>query len=353
LVRIEARSVSKYYGEVHALDDVSLSISNGELFTVLGPSGCGKTTFLRTVAGFELVDSGSISFDEVDVTMLPAHKRNAGMVFQNYALWPHMSVFENVAYGLKVRKTKKAEIKERVEKMLMLVKLEGMGDRTPHQLSGGQQQRVALARALVINPTVLLLDEPLSNLDAKLRLEMRTEIRRIQRDLGITTLYVTHDQEEAMSISDRIAVMYTGRVVQVDSPRDLYFRPKSQFVSEFIGQGTFLKGKVLAKEDGLYQVQVQSLVLKATPSDPVVRYSAGEDVLLTIRPESFRMGSEDGNVMKCSVAQVSFLGKSQRILASLGSTSVTIGAEPSTEVSPGQQIVVSVEPSKTLMIKAS
>jgi ABC-type Fe3+/spermidine/putrescine transport system ATPase subunit len=352
LVRIEARSVSKRYGEVRALDDVNLSISNGELFTVLGPSGCGKTTFLRTVAGFELVDAGRIFFDDVNVTMLPAHKRNAGMVFQNYALWPHMSVFDNVAYGLKVRKVGKSEAKERVERMLALVKLEGMGDRTPHQLSGGQQQRVALARALVINPGVLLLDEPLSNLDAKLRLEMRTEIRRIQRDLGITTLYVTHDQEEAMSISDRIAVMYMGKVVQVDSPRDLYFRPKSQFVSEFIGQGTFLKGKVSAREGGLYLVKVEDSVLKATPSDPAVGYAAGDDVLLTIRPESFRMGSGDGNVIKCSVVQTSFLGKSQRILASFGSTNVTIEADPLTEVSPGQAILVSVEPSKTLMIKA-
>jgi spermidine/putrescine ABC transporter ATP-binding subunit len=353
LVKIEARSVSKRYGNVRALDGVSLQIEDGELFTVLGPSGCGKTTFLRTIAGFELVDSGKIFFDKTDVTMMPANKRNAGMVFQNYALWPHMTVFQNVAYGLKVRKVPKNDVKSRVERMLALVKLEGMGDRSPHQLSGGQQQRVALARALVINPQVLLLDEPLSNLDAKLRLEMRTEIKRIQREMGITTVYVTHDQEEAMSISDRIAVMHQGKVVQVDSPRDLYFKPQTQFVSEFIGQGTFLRGTVDSKEETYYLVKVGELTFRAMPADPDLQYSKGETVLLTIRPESFRLDASAENVMLCLITQVSFLGKSQRVLAELGEEHVVIEADPATQLVAGQRLKVSVEPAKTLMIKAT
>jgi len=353
MVKIETRSVCKSYGSVRALDDVSLRIENGELFTVLGPSGCGKTTFLRTVAGFELVDSGRIFFDSTDVTMMPAHKRNAGMVFQNYALWPHMSVFDNIAYGLKVRKVPKDEIRRKVESVLALVRLEGLGDRNPHQLSGGQQQRVALARALVINPNVLLLDEPLSNLDAKLRLEMRSEIKRIQRELGITTLYVTHDQEEAMSISDRIAVMYRGRVVQVDSPKDLYFRPKTQFVSEFIGQGTFLKGTVEGRRDDVYSVKVGRTLFRAVSADPTVSYKMGEPVLITIRPESFRIGSGEGNEVNCLVTHVSFLGKSQRILARFEGEQVVVEADPSLEVEVGASMRVFVEPSKTLMVKSS
>ncbi|MCD6348969.1 MAG: ABC transporter ATP-binding protein, partial [Candidatus Korarchaeota archaeon] len=222
MVSIRTVELTKVFGDVVAVDHVSLEIKHGEFFTLLGPSGCGKTTFLRTIAGLEMADEGRIYFDDQDITDLPAHLRGTGMVFQNYALWPHMNVFDNIAYGLKIRKVPKSEIEKKVKEVLKLVKLEGLEKRTPHQLSGGQQQRVALARALVINPRVLLFDEPLSNLDAKLRIEMRAELKRIQRDLGITAIYVTHDQEEAMSISDRIAVMNRGRVMQVGTPKEIY-----------------------------------------------------------------------------------------------------------------------------------
>jgi len=231
VTRIKLEGISKYYGNVVAVDDVNLEINKGEFFTLLGPSGCGKTTTLRIIAGFEIPDKGHVYFDDEDVTFLKPYKRNTAMVFQNYALWPHMTVFENVAYGLKIRKKELGltdeEIKKRVQWALELVKLSGFENRYPLQLSGGQQQRVALARALVVQPRVLLLDEPLSNLDAKLRIEMREELKRIQKALGITTIYVTHDQLEAMSMSDRIAVMNKGRVVQIGTPRELYLYPKS------------------------------------------------------------------------------------------------------------------------------
>ncbi|MEM0066581.1 MAG: ABC transporter ATP-binding protein, partial [Sulfolobales archaeon] len=226
---IELVQVSKRFGKVLAVDKVSVEIEKGEFFTFLGPSGCGKTTTLRIIAGLEIPDEGRVIMDGADITYLPPHKRDTAMVFQNYALWPHMTVFENVAYGLKVRKYPKEEIRRKVKEVLELVRLEGLEDRYPTQLSGGQQQRVALARALVVEPKALLLDEPLSNLDAKLRIEMREELKRIQKSLNITAVYVTHDQEEAMVLSDRIAVMNRGRVVQIGSPEELYGRPKTLF----------------------------------------------------------------------------------------------------------------------------
>ncbi|MEM1773127.1 MAG: ABC transporter ATP-binding protein, partial [Desulfurococcaceae archaeon] len=234
MTRIMLENISKYYGSVVAVDDVSLKIDKGEFFAILGPSGCGKTTTLRIIAGFEVPDKGKVYFDDDDVTFLKPYKRNTAMVFQNYALWPHMTVYENVAYGLKIKRKELGlsdeEIKKRVDWALELVKLKGFENRYPLQLSGGQQQRVALARALVVQPRVLLLDEPLSNLDAKLRIEMREELKRLQKSLGITTIYVTHDQLEAMSMSDRISVMNKGKVIQVGTPKELYYSPRSIFV---------------------------------------------------------------------------------------------------------------------------
>jgi spermidine/putrescine ABC transporter ATP-binding subunit len=350
-LKIESENITKRFANVIALDNVNLSINDKELYTLLGPSGCGKTTFLRSLAGFELVDSGKILFDGVDVTLEPAHKRNTGMVFQNYALWPHMTVFENVAYGLKIRRTPKDGLNKRVRSALEMVKLGGLEKRTPHQLSGGQQQRVAVARALVINPEALLFDEPLSNLDAKLRLEMRAEIKRIQRDLGITTVYVTHDQEEAMSISDRIAIMQRGKVMQVGSSKDIYFRPENSFVADFIGQGTFFKGKVTGQNHFLSVTLEGGRIVKAVPSDPADRPKTGEDVLVAIRPENFQIGGKAENKFECVIYHISFLGKTQRVQGKMGDLTLILEADPDIPLEVGERVEVSAEPEHTLAIK--
>ena len=230
----------KRYGDFTALNGVSLNIKEGEFFTLLGPSGCGKTTLLRMIAGFNSIEAGDFYFGEKRINDVAAHKRDIGMVFQNYAIFPHLTVRENVAYGLKARKTPKKEMDERVAEALKLVQIEHLADRKPNELSGGQQQRVALARAFVIEPSVLLMDEPLSNLDAKLRVQMRTVIKKLQRRLGITTIYVTHDQEEALAISDRIAVMKDGNIMQIGTPNEIYAKPQNPFVAGFIGVSNFL-----------------------------------------------------------------------------------------------------------------
>ena len=230
----------KRYGDFTALNGVSLNIKEGEFFTLLGPSGCGKTTLLRMIAGFNSIEAGDFYFGEKRINDVAAHKRDIGMVFQNYAIFPHLTVKENVAYGLKARKTPKKEMDERVAEALKLVQIEHLADRKPNELSGGQQQRVALARAFVIEPSVLLMDEPLSNLDAKLRVQMRTVIKKLQRRLGITTIYVTHDQEEALAISDRIAVMKDGNIMQIGTPNEIYAKPQNPFVAGFIGVSNFM-----------------------------------------------------------------------------------------------------------------
>jgi putative spermidine/putrescine transport system ATP-binding protein len=244
MANLEIRKLVKRYGDFFAVRDVSLSVADGEFLVLLGPSGCGKTTTLRMVAGFIEPTSGEVKLGGGDVTLLPPWKRNTGMVFQSYALFPHLTVAQNVAFGLEMRKLPKAEIGKRVEEALALVRLSGFGARLPRQLSGGQQQRVALARALAIRPDVLLLDEPLSNLDAKLRQEVRVEIRELQRQLGLTTVMVTHDQEEALTMADRLVVMNEGTVHQVGTQRDLYERPADRFVAGFVGRTTFLSGTV-------------------------------------------------------------------------------------------------------------
>ncbi|GEP57557.1 ABC transporter ATP-binding protein [Reyranella soli] len=246
MAQLDIIGLAKRYGDFHAVRDVSLSIKDGEFLVLLGPSGCGKTTTLRMVAGFIEPTAGHVTIGGTDVTVLPPWKRNAGMVFQNYALFPHLTVNENVAFGLQMRKLPKADIAKRVEETLALVRLSGYGGRLPRQLSGGQQQRVALARALAIHPDVLLLDEPLSNLDAKLRQEVRVEIRELQRKMGLTTVMVTHDQEEALTMADRLVVMSEGLVRQVGSQRDLYERPADRFVAGFVGRSTFLEGTLEA-----------------------------------------------------------------------------------------------------------
>jgi putative spermidine/putrescine transport system ATP-binding protein len=246
MAQLEIRNLVKRYGDFHAVRDVSLSVADGEFLVLLGPSGCGKTTTLRMVAGFIEPSGGQVMLGGTDITQLPPWKRNAGMVFQSYALFPHLTVAQNVAFGLEMRKVPRAEIDKRVEETLALVRLEGYGGRLPRQLSGGQQQRVAGARALAIHPDVLLLDEPLSNLDAKLRQEVRVEIRELQQRMGLTTVMVTHDQEEALTMADRLVVMNEGSVRQVGSQRDLYERPADRFVAGFVGRSTFLEGTVEA-----------------------------------------------------------------------------------------------------------
>ena len=247
---VSIEGATKRFGDVIAVNNISVAIEKGEFFTLLGPSGCGKTTLLRMLAGFYQIDSGNIIFGDKIMNDVPAHKRDTGMVFQNYAIFPHMTVSENVAYGLKARKVQKSEIKRRVDEALELVQISKLRNRKPNELSGGQQQRVALARAFVIEPSVLLMDEPLSNLDAKLRVQMRTIIKKLQRRLGITTIYVTHDQEEALAISDRIAVMKDGNIMQIGDPSEIYKRPQNLFVAGFVGTSNLIDCECVSAGDG-------------------------------------------------------------------------------------------------------
>ena len=274
-------------GEVAAVNGVSLIIEKGELVTLLGPSGCGKTTTLRLIAGFEFPTSGIIRLDGQVINEQPPHKREMSMVFQSYAIFPHLNVFENIAYGLNVQHRPKREIQERVTRVLELVELTGLENRAPNQLSGGQQQRVALARALVMEPKVLLMDEPLSNLDAKLREQMRTEIRRIQQKLGITSVYVTHDQIEAMTLSDRIVVMNEGVIEQIGTPIELYRHPRTRFVAGFIGRANFVPGMVKSLEHGVLVVEALQRPLRTTTVQD--HHAPGEEVILIVRPEMIKV----------------------------------------------------------------
>jgi len=300
---IGVKNATKRFGDVTVIPDLSIDIKNGEFFTLLGPSGCGKTTLLRMIAGFNSIEGGEFSFDETIINNIPAHKRNIGMVFQNYAIFPHLTVRQNVEYGLKIRKMDKVTMKKRVDDILDVVKIHEYQDRLPENLSGGQQQRVALARAIVIHPNVLLMDEPLSNLDAKLRIEMRSAIRDVQKQVGITTVYVTHDQEEALAISDRIAVMKSGIIQQVDTPEAIYSRPFNIFVSTFIGHSNLLYAEVNADEKGKY------IRFKDTTKiymDNLSEVTPGTDVIAGVRPEEFSL-SDTG--MKASVKNKTFLGR--------------------------------------------
>jgi putative spermidine/putrescine transport system ATP-binding protein len=305
---VEFSSVSKGYGNAAAVRDFSLNIRSGELVTLLGPSGCGKTTTLNLIAGFLQPDSGAIMIDGKSVSRLPAHRRNTAMVFQGYALFPHLTVARNVAFGLEVRKMPRDAITGRVKRALDLVHLSELADRYPRQLSGGQQQRVAIARALAIDPAVLLLDEPLSNLDAKLREEMRSEIRSTQKAVGITAIYVTHDQEEALAISDRIVVMNAGVIEQVGSPQEVYRKPRSAFVARFIGAANLIPVRVRSSTGGRTLVTTEDgLTFAIAHSDHVPDGTQG---LLAIRPEhvSFTPGPRDENCIDAVVQETSFLG---------------------------------------------
>jgi ABC-type Fe3+/spermidine/putrescine transport system ATPase subunit len=313
-MRIDIQNVTKRFGAMAAISEVNLAIQEGELFTLLGPSGCGKTTLLRLIAGFYAPDAGAILFDGQDVSNVPPSERGIGMVFQNFALWPHMTVLENVTYGLRLRRIGGAEIAARAGAVFEKVKLVGYGERYPGQLSGGQQQRVALARALVLNPKILLLDEPLSNLDAKVRVQVRQEIRKLQKELGITTMYVTHDQEEALTLSDRIAVFNQGKVCQVGPPKELYERPATRFVADFIGINNLIDGVVQAFEPQQARIRVETPVglLSALPGKDT---HVGDKCVLCIRPENSNVGGQPGpdrNVVKGRITFAAYLGNSLR-----------------------------------------
>ncbi len=322
-VRLE--HISKIYQDpktgkdFYAVHDANIDIAPGEFVTLLGPSGCGKTTILRMIAGFESPDEGQIYLGGEPINDLTPNKRDTAMVFQSYALLPHYNIFDNVAYGLKIRKMPADEIKEKVTRILGMVGLEGMEDRMTNQLSGGQQQRVALARALVIEPSVLLFDEPLSNLDAKLRVDMRNEVRRIQQEAGITAVYVTHDQSEAMAIADRIIVMKKGVIDQVGDPRTVYYHPVDEFVADFIGESNFLRG-TLDEKDG--DTGIATIEGHKVEVDGVSAHKIGDNITLVLRPEGAILADE--GVLRCKVTLSRFMGSYQNYQVMVGSTLVKI-----------------------------
>lgn len=310
--------------DFRAVDEVSLDIEPGSFVTLLGPSGCGKTTTLRMIAGFESPDAGEILLGGQGINELPPNKRDTAMVFQSYALFPHYNVYDNVGYGLKLRNTPKGELHQRIMDMLALVELEGMENRMTNQLSGGQQQRVALARALVVEPGVLLFDEPLSNLDAKLRISMRTEIRSIQQKLGITAIYVTHDQAEAMSLSDQIILMHRGKVAQVGTPMEIYYHPQNEFVADFIGEANFLRGEVTAWEGANCSVRVAGETVQVR-SD--AKHAPGNPCTIVLRPEAAHILAADAaqkGALPCKVTLSCFMGSYQHYQVDVGGAPVKV-----------------------------
>ena len=362
---ITLEGLSKHYpghggGVTKAVDDVTLRIERGDLFFLLGPSGCGKTTLLRMIAGFIEPTSGRVRFDDRDMTNVSPNKRNTGMVFQSYALWPHMSVAENVAFGLRVRKVPQAERTERVHEALRMVRMDEYASRKPNQLSGGQQQRVSLARALVVRPDVLLLDEPLSNLDAKLRLEMRAEIRRICKEAGLTAVYVTHDQKEALSMADEVAVLTMGKVAQVGAPRGLYERPSSRFVADFLGETNFVKAEVVGETNGQLQLRTPAGALLSSAFD-AAEISPGSEVTCSIRPESWRFanGAPDrpGATIKGTIVQSTYMGEVAQHLVELpGEVRIKVFELPPSHLGGGtgpheERVTLAVAPKDVVVLQ--
>jgi putative spermidine/putrescine transport system ATP-binding protein len=345
---VSLQSISKSYGSHRAVSDFTLEIAQGEFLVLLGPSGCGKTTTLRIIAGFVEPSGGRIRFGDRDVTALPPYKRNTGLVFQGYALFPHLTVFENVAFGLRMRKLDSATVERRARDALRLVRLEDLGDRMPRQLSGGQQQRVALARALVIEPEILLLDEPLSNLDAKLREEVRVEIRQLQRRLGLTTVMVTHDQEEALSVADRLVVMSDGEIQQIGTQRELYNAPANRFVASFIGRTNFFAGVMAGP--GRFRTE-SGLEISVAPT-------AAPERVLAIRPERVRLGNANGvaNSFTGTIEFVSYLGANTEYVVRLASGDAVMvevhndGAENNEPFTVGSQTNVAWDPDACQLI---
>jgi putative spermidine/putrescine transport system ATP-binding protein len=318
MTHLTLSNITKQFAGTTAVENFNLEVEKGEFVSFLGPSGCGKTTTLRMIAGFEIPTTGTVKIDDADITNKAPNQRNVGMVFQAYALFPNMTVAQNIGYGLRIRRESRAAIKKTVEEMLALIHLEQKGNSFPHQLSGGQQQRVALARALAIHPQVLLLDEPLSALDAKIRVSLRAEIRAIQRKLGITAIYVTHDQEEALSISDRIVVMYEGRIEQVGSPFEIYNFPQTAFVASFVGTLNTTTAEVVDPVKKL--IQMEGIQLET--AEELTGRQKGDKVSIAIRPERFNFIAQErkANVFDCKIENITFLGSVVRIQVIVGNT---------------------------------
>jgi iron(III) transport system ATP-binding protein len=348
---VRVRELVVRFGETVAVDRVDLTVAAGELFLLLGPSGCGKTTLLRAIAGFNLPSSGSIHFGGEEVTRLPPHARNAGMVFQSFALWPHLNVAENVAFGLRERKVPRREIEAQVAAALASTKLEGFGLRRIDQLSGGEQQRVALARALVVRPRCLLLDEPLSNLDAKLRHSMRDEIRRICKEAGLTALYVTHDQKEALAIADRIAVMRKGKILQLGTPHDIYRRPRSAAVATFVGATNLIEGRVIDR--GAHVIIETTVGRWAAAPDENFQPGAGARVWVSVRPESFRWRVEGSlpNVVRGRRESVVYLGELAEHQVRVGDRRLAVfELNPGAAQAPDGEVTLQVDPADVVLL---
>jgi len=348
--------VAKRYGRVTALSDVSMTIADGEFFGLLGPSGGGKTTLLRSIAGFVDPDEGSIAIDGRPIEDVPINRRDIGMMFQNYALFPHLSVADNVGFGLSVRGRPRAEIAARVAELLRLVRLDSHGERKPRQLSGGQQQRIALARALAIDPKVLLLDEPLGALDKKLREEMQIELKQIQRDVGITTVFVTHDQEEALTLSDRIAIMSEGRVEQIGAPRALYERPRTRFVASFLGNANFFEGRVAGRDGALTRILLDDGTAILTTDTA----AEGARVTAAVRPEKFTVGAAgtdaDGlpaNRLAGRVVAEVFTGNAVTYRLDAGGRTLSVFVQNRAGVGPaeGDTLPLSWSPAHTVLVE--
>ena len=350
-MRVSIRHLTKQFGATVALRDISLEIESQELFFLLGPSGCGKTTLLRLLAGFYQPDQGEVLFGSKSMNGVPPHQRNAGMVFQNYALWPHLTVGGNVGYGLEVRGIAGAEKQQRVTEALAAVQMEAYAERTPNQLSGGQQQRIALARALVIKPDVLLLDEPLSNLDARLRLEMREEIRRLHAQTRLTTIYVTHDQKEALSLAGRMAVLREGRIEQIGPPRTVYRSPANRFVADFIGESNWLKARVTQRDGDRLFLETETGPFEATLDSTT---ATGGEVWLGFRPEAVEIGASEVNSLSTRIRHVSYLGEIEQYQLELGSSTVIKAFEqnPLDLRLAGTTLPVHVHPRNLLVLPA-
>ncbi|MDF2523271.1 MAG: Fe3+/spermidine/putrescine transporter ATP-binding protein [Clostridiales bacterium] len=354
MASVELKNLTKKFGDFTAVDHINIDVKNGEMIALLGGSGCGKTTILRMIAGFIEQYEGSILVDSREMNNIPAYKRNMGVFFQNYALFPHMNTFDNVAFGLKMQKVAKKDIREKVQKILELVKLTGMEKRYPRELSGGQQQRVALARALVTEPTVLLLDEPLSNLDAKLRVEMQVEIKRIQRKLGITTIIVTHDQEEAVSLADRVIVMNTGKILQVGKPKEVFDNPASLFVAEFMGFSNFIKGKVNSFDGSKASVVCSGQELVLTGADNA-GVNSGDSVTISIRPENIIPAEKSSeNALRGIVKSVTYKGTVTRVeIDDIFEETVFVNIHDYESYEVGDPITVAFPSQKLLIYKNS
>ncbi len=348
-MKISLQNLSKDFGDGPVLKDISLEINDREFFFLLGPSGCGKTTLLRLLAGFHAPDQGEIYFDDEEVSGVEAHQRNIGMVFQNYALWPHLNVLQNVGYGLDTRKTDKYERDRRVMEALTKVQMDEFGHRFPNELSGGQQQRVALARAIVIKPKLLLFDEPLSNLDARLRIELREDIRELQRKTGITTVYVTHDHSEALSLADRVAVLHEGRIEQVADPRTIYRRPASRFVADFVGEMNWWAGRVSGSERG--QVRVSTSVGELTASSPEPMQT-GKEIWVGFRPEAARLTGIHPNRIPVILQGINYLGDREEYrCAAEDGTPVKVSVQDAGTPPPiGSRILLGIHPDSLIIL---